>query len=159
MRDPRLRINPNRQHVDTGLLSNQSFRAYSLEENPVLGNQIITISPPATVQHSQLPLTPQHRWLPLPEIPDWPYAEQYLILQRSLTLRFRRILKLIRTCHIMIFLGFLTILGSLVPALWCSVARNDIQGGFSLAQYILGVGVFVIGFMLAIHSRTCTCWQ
>lgn len=62
-------------------------------------------------------------------------------------------------CHSLILLGFLTILGSLVPALWRSVARNDIQGGFSLAKYILGVGVFIIGCVVAIHSRTCTCWQ
>lgn len=159
MRDPRLRINPNRQHVDTSLLSTQSSRAYSLEGNPMMENQIISIPAPATAQLLHVQLTPQHRWLPLSELPDWPYAKQYTTLQRSLTLKFRRLLKLIRTCHIMIFLGFLTILGSLIPALWRSVARNDIQGGFSLAQYILGVGVFVIGFIVAIHSRTCTCWQ
>lgn len=64
-----------------------------------------------------------------------------------------------QTCYVLIFLGVLTIIGSLIPAIWRSVTRNDIQGGFSLAQYILGVGVFVIGFIVAIHSRTCTCWQ
>ena len=159
MRNPCLRINPNRQHADTSLLNNTSSRAYSLEQNPVLGDQVITISAPATPRISQVQPTPQHRWLPLSEFQDWPYAEQYTILQRSLALRFRRFLILVRTCHILIFLGFLTILGSLIPALWRSVARNDIQGGFSLAQYILGVGVFIIGFAVAIHSRTCTCWQ
>ncbi len=65
----------------------------------------------------------------------------------------------IRPCHIIILLGLLTIVGSLVPALWRSTARNDISGGFSIAQYILAVGVFVIGGMLVIHSRTCTCWS
>ena len=159
MKDPRLRINPNRQHVDISLLSNQSSRAYSLEENPVLRNQVITISNPAIAQLSQIQLIPQHRRLPLSEFPDWPYSEQYTMLSRSLTLRLRRFLNLLRTCHTLIFLGFLTILGSLIPALWRSVARNDIQGGFSMAQYILGVGVFVIGFAVAIHSKTCTCWQ
>ena len=65
----------------------------------------------------------------------------------------------IRLCHIIILLGLLTIVGSLVPAFWRSTARNDISGGFSIAQYILAVGVFVVGGMLVIHSRTCTCWS
>lgn len=65
----------------------------------------------------------------------------------------------IRPCHIIILLGLLTIVGSLVPAFWRSFARNDISGGFSMAQYILAVGVFVIGGMLVIHSKTCSCWS
>jgi len=64
-----------------------------------------------------------------------------------------------RTCLLLILLGILTIIGSLVPALWCSIARNDMSGGFALAQYVLGVGVLVVGSVVAIHSRTCTCWQ
>ena len=64
-----------------------------------------------------------------------------------------------RPCHTIILLGLLTIAGSLVPALWPSSARNDIAGGFSMAQYILAVGVFVVGGMLVIHSRTCSCWS
>ena len=159
MRNPRLRIHPNRQHVETSILCNQSSRSYSLEGNSRSGNQVIAISTPAAAQLSRTQLTPRHLWLPLSESPLWPYSEHYATLSRSLTVRLRRVLKLIRTCHMLILLGFLTILGSLIPALWRSVARNDIQGGFSLAQYILGVGVFVIGFMVAIHSRTCTCWQ
>lgn len=157
MRNPRLRIHPNRQHVETRFLYNQSSRSYSLDSKPE--NRVIASSTPATTQLPTTQLTPQHPWLPFSEYPCWPYSEQRSLLQRLLALRFRRFLKLVRTCHILIFLGFLTILGSLVPALWRSVARNDIQGGFSLAQYILGVGVFVIGFVTAIHSRTCTCWQ
>lgn len=65
----------------------------------------------------------------------------------------------LRPCFVLILLGFLTIVGSLVPALWLSISHNDISGGFALAQYILGVGVFVIGCVVAIHSRTCTCWS
>ncbi|MCJ1458337.1 hypothetical protein MMC28_008708 [Mycoblastus sanguinarius] len=64
----------------------------------------------------------------------------------------------IRPCYILIVLGFLTIVGSLAPALWRSADRDDLSGGFSLGQYILGVGVFVIGCAVAIHSKTCTCW-
>ena len=65
----------------------------------------------------------------------------------------------IRPCHVIILLGLLTIVGSLAPAFWRSFARNDISGGFSIAQYILAVGVFVVGGILVIHSRTCTCWS
>ena len=67
--------------------------------------------------------------------------------------------QVIRPCHIIILLGLLTIVGSLIPAFWRSIARNDISGGFSIAQYILAVGVFVVGGMLVIHSRTCSCWS
>lgn len=159
MRNPRLRIHPNRQHVETSLLSNQPSKSYLLEENARSENQVIAVPAPGTAQFSPIQPTPQQIWLPISESPRWPYSAQYTKLQQPLALRCRRLLKLFRTCHILIFLGFLTILGSLIPALWRSVARNDIQGGFSLAQYILAVGVFVIGCILAIHSRTCTCWQ
>lgn len=64
----------------------------------------------------------------------------------------------IRPCYILIFLGSLTIAGSLIPALWLSIARKDMSNGFSMAQYILGLGVFIVGCAVAIHSRTCTCW-
>ncbi len=65
----------------------------------------------------------------------------------------------IRPCHIIILLGLLTIVSSLVPAFWRSTARNDISGGFSIAQYILAVGVFIVGGILVVHSKTCTCWS
>lgn len=64
----------------------------------------------------------------------------------------------IRPCYILVFLGSFTIAGSLIPALWLSIARRDMSNGFSLAQYILGLGVFIVGCAVAIHSRTCTCW-
>lgn len=157
--NPLLRINPNRQHVETNLLCVQSSRSYSLEEDPRSRNQIIAVTAPSTTQLAERQLALQQSWLPSSEHPCWPYPKQYTLLRRSLKVRCRRFLKSIKTCHSLIFLGFLTILGSLIPALWRSVAHNDIQGGFSLAQYILGVGVFIIGCMVAIHSRTCTCWQ
>jgi len=65
----------------------------------------------------------------------------------------------VRPCYVLIFLGVLTFVGSLVPALWRSTMRNDISGAFSLAQYILGVGTFAVGSMVAIHSKTCKCWH
>ena len=64
----------------------------------------------------------------------------------------------IRPCYILVAFGVLTIICSLIPAIWRSSDRHDISGGFSLAQYILGVGVFVIGSATVIHSKTCTCW-
>ena len=65
----------------------------------------------------------------------------------------------IRPCYILIILGILTIIISLAPAIWRSTTSKDLSGGFSLAQYILGVGVFVVGSATVIHSKTCTCWQ
>ena len=76
----------------------------------------------------------------------------------SLRLNCRKAWSNMRTCYTLIFFG-LTIIGSLVPALWRSIHSNDVSGGFNLAQYTLGVGVFVIGCVVAIHSKRCTCWS
>ena len=62
-------------------------------------------------------------------------------------------------CYLLIVLGLLTVIGSLLPGLWQASSRNDLSGGFTLAQYILGVGIFVVGSMVAIHSKTCECWK
>ena len=62
-------------------------------------------------------------------------------------------------CYLLIFLGLLTVVGSLLPGLWRASSHNDLSGGFSLAQYILGVGIFVVGSMVAIHSKSCECWK
>ena len=64
-----------------------------------------------------------------------------------------------RPCYLLISLGLLSIIGSLAPALWRAMARKDVSGAFTLAQYILAVGIFVVGSMVAIHSRNCVCWQ
>lgn len=152
---PSPRADPNIQHVNTSPPNSQPSGPHSSAENLVSENQVINITAPATAQPPHIQLNHQHPGLPLSESAYSPYYEQYTRFQRS----FRRFLKLVRTCHTLIFLGVLTIIGSLGPALWRSVAYDDIQGGFSLAQYILGVGVFVIGCIVAIHSRTCTCWE
>ena len=65
----------------------------------------------------------------------------------------------VKICYILIFLGVLTISSSLGAALWRSESMNDLSGGFSLAQYILGVGIFIVGSMVALHAKRCTCWQ
>lgn len=70
-----------------------------------------------------------------------------------------RYLAAIKICHRLILLGFLTIAGSLGVGVWRSVSLDDLSGGFSLAQYILGVGIFVVGGIIALHAKRCTCWQ
>ena len=155
----RIRIHSNRRYVETSLPNYHSPRSYSLDGGPRSGHQIIPSRTLSTAQPAELQRPSLHAWLPSSESPCWPYTEQCTMLQHTLIIKGRRFWKTIRTCHFLIFLGFLTVLGSLIPALWRSVVRHDIQGGFSLAQYILGVGVFVVGCMSAVHSRGCTCWQ
>ncbi len=65
----------------------------------------------------------------------------------------------IRTCYILVALGTFSIAGSLTLALWRTISHSDFQGGFSLAQYTLAVGALIIGCVLVIHSRTCSCWS
>lgn len=85
--------------------------------------------------------------------------QRSLLTRVSLRLNCRKAWRNMRTCYILIFFGLLTIIGSLLPALWRSIHSNDVSGGFNLAQYTLGVGVFVIGCVVAIHSRKCDCWS
>ena len=147
-RSPSPRADPNIQHVNTSPPNSQPSGPHSSAENLVSENQVINITAPATAQPPHIQLNHQHPVLLRSESTYSPYYQQYTRFQRS----FRRFLKLVRTCHTLIFLGVLTIIGSLGAALWRSVAYDDIQGGFSLAQYILGVGVFVIGCIVAIHA-------
>lgn len=97
-------------------------------------------------------------WPPVPGMPLWPYYELDPPTSTLMVPRISSSVLKIRACYIFILLGVFSIVGSLASALWRSIDRDDISGGFSLAQYILGVGVFVIGCMVAIHSKTCTCW-
>ena len=65
----------------------------------------------------------------------------------------------IRTCYVLVALGMVSIAGSLALALWRSINNSDIQGGFSIAQYVLAVAALIIGCVLVLHSRNCTCWS
>ena len=65
----------------------------------------------------------------------------------------------IRTCYILVGLGMISIAGSLALALWRSINNSDIQGGFSIAQYVLAVGALIMGCVLVLHSRNCACWS
>ena len=85
-------------------------------------------------------------------------VEQCLPSPLAIILFFGRTCSSIRTCYILIALGMLSIAGSLALALWRTIKNSDIQGGFTLAQYILAVGAFIIGCVLVLHSRTCSCW-
>ena len=77
----------------------------------------------------------------------------------TISLLLPRIYSSIRTCYILVALGMVSIAGSLALALWRTIKNSDIQGGFSIAQYVLAVGALIIGCVLVIHSRTCSCWS
>ena len=85
--------------------------------------------------------------------------QRSILTKVLLRLSYQKAWRNIPTCYSLIAFGLLTIIGSLFPAMWRSIHSNDVSGGFTLAQYILGVGVFVIGCVVAIHSRKCTCWS
>ena len=70
-----------------------------------------------------------------------------------------RYLSATKTCHRLLLLGSLTIAGSLGVGIWRSQSLNDVSGGFSLAQYIWGIGIFVVGSMVVLHAKSCTCSQ
>lgn len=65
----------------------------------------------------------------------------------------------IRPCYAILLVALSFIIGSLTPAIWWSAVVKDISSAFSIAQYILGVGMFVVGSMIALHAKRCVCWQ
>ena len=77
----------------------------------------------------------------------------------AVTLWLGRTCSSIRTCYVLVALGIISIAGSLALALWRTINHSDIQGGFSSAQYILAVGALIIGCVLVLHSRVCSCWS
>ena len=77
----------------------------------------------------------------------------------AITRKLASICSNIRTCYILVALGITSVAGSLALALWRSINNSDIQGGFSIAQYVLAVGALIIGCVLVIHSRNCSCWS
>lgn len=64
-----------------------------------------------------------------------------------------------RFCHIVICIGLLTFLGSLTLALWWSLARNDVSGGFTMAAYIVAVGGLPLASIQMRHNQRCNCWK
>jgi hypothetical protein len=68
-------------------------------------------------------------------------------------------LRLFRTCLIMIYLAAITIISSLVIALWWSITRKDPSGGFTMAGYIIAVGGIVMFPIQSHHSKSCRCWR
>ena len=95
----------------------------------------------------------------------WPGPFHCLCIERRLPSSLaipqwlRRICSSMRTCYILVTLGVFSIASSLALALWRTINYEDIQGGFSVAQYILAVTALVIGCVLVLHSRTCSCWS
>ena len=88
-----------------------------------------------------------------------PCIGQSLLSALAIALSFGRICSSIRTCYMLVALGLFSIAGSLALALWRTIKDSDIQGGFSVAQYILAVGGMIIACVLVLHSRTCSCWS
>lgn len=85
--------------------------------------------------------------------------EQHVTKSRGKRHLISKILQKRPICHIIILLINLTIFASLGPGLWRWIADDDLSGGFTVAQYILGAGMLVVGTMVAIHVKTCTCWK
>ena len=44
-----------------------------------------------------------------------------------------------RLCHVIIAIGLLTLLISLTIALWWSLTKNDVSGGFTMAAYVVAI--------------------
>ena len=71
----------------------------------------------------------------------------------------KRFISTIRICHVLIVSGVVTLVGSLIAALWRTEALDDMSGGFTLGQYCLEAGALVVGCATAVHVKYCTCWQ
>jgi len=66
----------------------------------------------------------------------------------------------LQPCVVLIIFTFLAFAGSLSFAVWWSVSRNDVSGGFTIGSYIVAVIALPIGIASYQHSRSgCQCWQ
>ena len=148
----------------TALPGNQAHAVQTMHRSSGLVNRVHNCQPAARSQ-PQFELkylvqdVEQRSMGPFASTTDVVTPRHSVLMKVSLRLNCRKAWRNMRTCYTLIFLGLLTIIGSLVPALWRSIYSNEVSGGFNLAQYTLGVGVFVIGCVVAIHSRNCTCWS
>jgi hypothetical protein len=64
-----------------------------------------------------------------------------------------------RVCHVVICIGVLTFIGSLTLALWWSMAKNDVSGGFTMAAYVVAVGGLPLASIQIRHNQRCRCWK
>lgn len=65
----------------------------------------------------------------------------------------------LRLCHVIIAIGLLTLLVSLTIALWWSLTKNDVSGGFTMAAYIVAIVGLPLGSIQIRHNRRCKCWR
>ena len=65
----------------------------------------------------------------------------------------------LRLCHVIIAIGLLTLLISLTIALWWSLTKNDVSGGFTMAAYIVAIAGLPLGSIQIRHNRRCKCWR
>ncbi|KAH6682864.1 hypothetical protein B0J14DRAFT_556139 [Halenospora varia] len=61
-------------------------------------------------------------------------------------------------CYTLILIDALAILSSLTLALWWSITRNDVSGGFTMAAYIVAVFGVPLGCLQIMHNKRCRCW-
>ena len=64
-----------------------------------------------------------------------------------------------RTCVILSMVSAGAVLTSLSLALWWSMTRNDVSGGFTIGGYIVAVGCLVLYPIQYQHSKSCRCWH
>lgn len=64
-----------------------------------------------------------------------------------------------RVCHVVICIGILTFVGSLTLALWWSMVKNDVSGGFTMAAYVVAVGGLPLASIQIRHNQRCRCWK
>ena len=64
-----------------------------------------------------------------------------------------------RVCHTIICIGILTFIGSLTLAMWWSMAKDDVSGGFTMAAYIVAVGGLPLASIQMRHNQRCRCWK
>lgn len=144
-------------------------KPHTLAPPPKILNNQLTHLPPAHLPHHRLihPYQPPTQFSPSQIlIPAQHYQHilppPIISIQAKTSSFFQELQQYsiqIPPCYTLVAFGILAIAGSLAPALWMSVYGHDMSGGFALGQYILGVGVLVVGSPLVIHSRTCRCWE
>ena len=62
-------------------------------------------------------------------------------------------------CWILVLIGTMVIGGSLAVGLYYSIAKDNMDGGFTVASWMIAVGTLVLAGPVTKHYPNCRCWE
>jgi hypothetical protein len=64
-----------------------------------------------------------------------------------------------KACMVLIALSLVITMISVILAIWWSVTRDDISGGWTLGGFVVSISAIALGIAGILHRRECKCWD